>query len=234
MYRAPDGVSRFRTPKTALGRGTPLQGCPQDHLGIIHSPESGYTEGEWLRVALLKRVRVAWTSWPGGPGVSTFHFETEQAPPLADLRSLFATIANYLPSGIVLQVENVGQTIDSTTGKAVAGWSAATVAPITASGGVNYAQPCGAYIQWKSGAFINGREVRGKTFLVPLASAWYDAEGTVHPTAKNAIDGALTTYRVAGGSVQRIFSRATQGVTTINAATVVDKCVVMTSRRAGG
>lgn len=185
-------------------------------------------------MALLKRVRISWTKWPGGPGVSTLLFETEQAPPLADVRSLFATIGNYVASGVELQVENVGQTIDTTTGKAVAGWSAAAQTAIACSGGVNYAQPCGAYISWRSGAFINGREVRGKTFLVPLSSAWYDAEGTIHPTAVNAINTALTTFRVAGGSVQRIFSRGAAAVSPVSSSFLVDKAVVLTSRRAGG
>ena len=183
-------------------------------------------------MAELKRVRVGWSGWPGGPGVSTFHFQTDATPPLADLRTLFAQIANYVASGIVLQVENVGQVIESTTMKAVAGWTGPVQAPLTASGGVNFAAPCGGYIQWKSGVFVGGRESRGKTFMVPLATAWYDAQGTIHPTAKTAIDGAVTTFLAAGGSAMRIVNRGQFGFTSVSSGSVVDRAVVLTSRRA--
>ena len=199
---------------------------------MIHRSEPAYTERSGHRMAELKRVRVSWTGWPGGPGVSTFHYETPNAPPLADLRTLFGVIAQYVKSGIVLQVENVGQVIESTTMKAVAGWSAGVQTPLTASGGVNFAAPCGGYIQWKSGVFVGGRESRGKTFMVPLSSSWYDAEGTIHPTCKTAIDGAIATYLAAGGSVQRIVNRKEFGFTSVSSGSVVDRAVVLTSRRA--
>jgi len=224
-------VSGFRNPQDCARVWHAAPGCPQDHRGTVHSPSPGYTDRKAASVPDLKRVRVAWTGWAGGPGVSTFFFETEQAPPLADLRTLMAVCAQYIASPVVLQVENTGQTIDSSTGKAVAGWSGPTVAPIQCSGGVNYSSLSGGYIQWKTGAFTNGRESRGKTFLVPLSTSWYDAEGTVHPTTINAVNNALTAWLATGGQAQRVWSKVTAGFASVSSAKLVDKAVVLTSRR---
>lgn len=180
----------------------------------------------------LKRVRVAWTGWVGGPGVSTFLFETEQAPPLADLRTMFAAWAPIIPSGITLTIEPTGQVISSTTGKGVSAWAATAPTPIGCTGTGGYAAPAGAYVSWRTGAFINGREVRGKTFIVPLVAGAYDAAGTILDQNRTVVENAAKTFIAAGGSTMRVFSRRDFGVANVTDAKVPDKVVIMTSRRA--
>jgi len=121
--------------------------------------------------------------------------------------------------------------IDTATGKAVSGWSAPAVLSITGSGGTSYSGPSGGVITWKSGSFLNGREMRGRTFLVPLATVCYDTTGTLATANVNAMKTAINTFLAAGGSAMRLYSRRSAADAAVTSGDLVDKAVVLRSRR---
>ena len=180
----------------------------------------------------LKRVRVGWSGWAGGPGVSTFLFESAGAPPLVDLRTMYAAWAPIIPTGITLQIENTGQTIASETGQAVGAWSAGAQTAIACTGAGGYAAPAGCYVSWRTGVFLGGREIRGKTFIVPLVAGAYDGTGTILDQNRQAVENAAKAFIATGGSTMRIYNRSQFGFGGVTSATVPDKVVVLTSRRA--
>lgn len=182
-------------------------------------------------MATLHRVRVAWSGWPGGPGVSTFYFDPASAPPLAALKTLYTSVAGICATGIVFTFENAGQDVDVSTGQAVGSWTAPSVTNAIGSGSTAYAGPAGGMISWRSGVFLGGRQIVGKTFLVPLGSNAYDTDGSVGNATVNAMNTALSTFLSSAGSL-RLWSRKNQAAVSVASAVMVDKAVVMRSRRA--
>lgn len=181
----------------------------------------------------ISRVRVGWSGWSGGPGVSTFY---TAAPPtsaqLAAIRGLFSTLQAGIPVGIVTQVENTGQQIDTVTGKAVDVWTAGAQAAVNGTAAGAYAAPCGVMIRWNTGAFTNGRLLRGKTFFVPIAATAYSTDGTLDSAYVANVQTGINTFitNMSGGLA--VYSRRYQTSITATSGTLMDKAVVLTSRRA--
>lgn len=178
------------------------------------------------------RVRVAWSGWPGGPGVSTFYANAGQVPNLTALRTLWAAMTGAIPGGFTTQIENTGQTVDLATGQAIGTWSTGTVGAVGGGGTGGYAAPCGAVIQWKTGQFVNGREVRGKTFLVPLPANAYDGDGTLTPTLVSSLQTAVNTFVTSVAGSYLVWSRKGAVGHPITSGVVRDRAMVLTSRRA--
>lgn len=178
----------------------------------------------------LCRVRTVWTGWPGAPGVSTMLFDAAATPPLTAVSGFWTAVRSLLPSAITLQVEGTGQTLDPLTGKANGNWTGTAPAPVQGFGGPKYAGPSGAMVSWRTGAFIDGREVRGKTFLVPGSIDDYDSDGTIDPTKLGLLQTAATALASSSNALT-ILSRATGGTAKVTSAVAVDKVVVLRSRR---
>lgn len=183
-------------------------------------------------MVLISRVRVGWSGWAGAPGVSTFY---TAAPPtgaqLTAIKTLFFNLSNLIPSGIITQVENSGQQIDTATGKAVDTWTAAAVTSSVGTGGGNYSGPCGGMIRWNTGVFTSGRLLRGKTFLVPLTAGAYDGSGTITDSSVATANAQIATFITAMSGGLAIYSRRYLTSTTATSGALQDKAVVLRSRR---
>lgn len=147
----------------------------------------------------LSRVRVAWQNWPGAPGVSTFFYGTTAGslPTQAQIdgiRTFFNALSVYIPSGLTIQVPSSGDRINWIDGKLVDTWSVPTTpAVVTGTGAGNYAGNAGAVIHWLTADVVNGKRVRGRTFMVPIVSTAFDSAGSLSSTFINALNGAGTT-----------------------------------------
>ncbi len=144
----------------------------------------------------LYRVRTAWTGGPGGGLLSTHYFESLGGTAAAAntavgalWTALASTISNTLTArteaAVFLIDENTGQPtgIDAVTPITVAGGSAADPLPYTSQ----------AVIQWRTGTFIGGRELRGRTFVPGMT------EG--NNTAGVPIAGFQTTVNAAAAAL---------------------------------
>lgn len=134
----------------------------------------------------LHRLVLSW-SGPGvvGAAATVLHFDgtEEAAPPVANVRAAFDSAKLVLPAGVTISFPSAGDTIDDKTGALQGVWSGPAVTPVV---GTNPASPMagvGACITWTTGGIVNGskgpRKLRGRTFIVPLASAACDAQGTL-------------------------------------------------------
>jgi len=187
----------------------------------------------------LGRIRVDWSGIPTGPGVSTFYAAATQpstALDLAPLRQfLFATMGGYLPTGISINFPVVGDVINESTGLIEGTWTAPAQSVIPGSLSGNYSAASGAVVSWRTIGIVNGRRVRGRTFLVPLASAAYDATGTLATNFRDAALAAAATLIAAPGLKLAVWHRPVNGVGgagfQLAAATMTDKAMILTSRR---
>lgn len=146
----------------------------------------------------LSRVSAAWQGWPGAPGVSQMYYGTA----LGDLptqnnidaiRTFFNSLAFLLPVGLTITVPRSGDRINQTDGKIIGAWEV-PVAPavVTGTAAGNYAGNAGAVIHWLTTVVVNGRRVRGRTFLVPLAASAYDASGSLSQATQTALQNAAS------------------------------------------
>ena len=177
------------------------------------------------------RVRIAWAGWPGAPGVTTLFTNVLGGPNLAAIRTFIDGLKVYIPAGITLQIENSGQIIDTTTGKATSAWSGATQTVVTGTGTGGWAAPAGLLIHWKTGVFVNGREMRGRSFFVPVVSSTFTTDGTVNNTDVVNWRNAATAFITAMGGTLETSHRKTGAIAPVLTASVPDKAVVLTSRR---
>lgn len=185
----------------------------------------------------LHRVRATWKGWLGAPGVSTFYFPSTAAPPIDAVRTFFESIKGILPTGITVQVENTGATIDEATGHLTGTWTAAAQAVVTATGTGSYLTTTGVMIRWQTQAIHGRRMLAGKTFLVPVTAQTLAADGRVAAIPAQTVRTAATT--LVGGGQMAVWGRpSAPGKGTLvgsqapaTAAVVTDLPVVLRSRR---
>ena len=129
-------------------------------------------------MSVLQRQRVVWSGFPGGPGISTFYFG-DAALSQSSLRNFFANLAPFIPIDVSMTVEAGGDTIEAETGALVGVWAGAAAVGVSGSGTGSYAAPAGASITWTTGGILDGRRLRGRTFLVPMVSSSFEGDGSL-------------------------------------------------------
>lgn len=192
----------------------------------------------------LNRVRVAWTNFPGAPGVSTFYLDaatTNTAP----LQAFFNSIKDLFPNTLTIQVPNAGDQIDSATNKITGAWVGSGGGTSSSIATANpYSGTSGAMVRWLTNAVLNGRRLSGRTYLVPMNQTQYANDGSLSGTCQTTITTAATTLITAYAGALNIYGPPRDAGTTgpgdpgkaaitspVIAAIVPDLAVVMRSRR---
>lgn len=182
------------------------------------------------------KIPVVWDGLAGLPGLSIFHSTTAQAPTLVSaLVTFFTAIKGQFPTGLTWQIPSSGDTFDDQTGTLTGTWTGGSGSTVAASGGSTvYAAGTGAYVRWDTGAVINGRRVKGRTFLCPILGATFDTNGTLQNATVAAWQTAVNT--LVSSSTLRVWHRPPPGGNTgiavlVTAGTVPDKVTSLRSRR---
>jgi hypothetical protein len=185
----------------------------------------------------MNRVSVTWQSWPGAPGVTQLYLTGGIVQANVDaIRAFFQAFVGSLPSGLVIQVPASGDTIDDATGNINGAWSVATTpSNVTGTGAGAYAGNAGAVIHWLTGDVVNGRRVRGRTFVVPIIGTAYDAAGSLSSTTLTTLQTAANGLVTAIDPNFAVWHRPTQFAVgsshSIISARVPDLAVSLRSRR---
>lgn len=178
----------------------------------------------------LNVIRVTWTGINGMPGVSTFYREGDVTSFTPKLTTFFGSIANYVPSGITWSVPSSGVVIDSATGLAKASWIGPVQTPVTSSATGGYAGPGGAVIQYETGLFLEGRRLRGKTFVVPINGTNFGTNGQLTSGCITALTNAATTMSTGAAGLS-VYSRMHKVVGAVTSAKCLTKVGVLRTRR---
>ena len=158
----------------------------------------------------------------------------DTATAVESLHTFWGAIQALIPADVDLQVENAGDIIEDTTGALTGAWTATPVAVVSGSSGDRYAAPAGAVVNWLTETIGGGRRLRGRTFLVPLASGRFQNDGSVDDDGRVIIQEAATALIAEQSASFVIWHRGTgsngsDGLVT--AARVSDMVAVLTSRR---
>jgi hypothetical protein len=192
----------------------------------------------------LNRVRVAWSNFPGSPGLSTFYL-TGTTTNVGPLLTWANAIVPLVPTGLTLTVPNGGDVIDSGTNQITGAWTGSgggTATSVAATG--NYSGTSGALIRWTTGAVLNGRRLSGRTYIVPLNNNQYDNVGSLAGSTITALQTASNTMIASFASAMQIYGPPRDADPSIPGdlgkaaitspallAIVPDLAVVMRSRR---
>jgi len=200
----------------------------------------------------LYRVRTRWTGFSGAPGYTILHFRDFNSPDPGNgdgsvegataavnrVQTFFGSIAQTLPNTVTVDVEREVDVIDDSDGSLVESYGATEGGPVQGTGGATYAAPVGAVVNWRTGAVRNGRRLRGRTFLVPLAGSNFNASGVLIPAVQTILQNAANALASTGGTPDLfVFGRpssqaASDGISSVvTSATVPSLAAILSSRR---
>jgi hypothetical protein len=155
---------------------------------------------------MVFQYRALWST-TGGAGYSVFHARTltgagqGTAQSFADgVAALFAAISGTtMPSDVTISYDGEVVDLDTSTGELQAVYAVTPPASktFTATGG--YAAPAGGRIDWTTEAIVNGRRLRGRTYIVPLASTNFEADGSITAGAITTLSNGANAYLTAAG-----------------------------------
>lgn len=185
----------------------------------------------------IRRLRVAWSGTQlVGPGLSTF-YDRQLSPAtfVASVVAFFTALQSRAPVGITWTVPGSGDLINEGTGQITGGWSEGGAADVLSSGAGTFAQGVGARIAWDTGGVVAGRHVRGSTYVVPLTSGQYGANGLLTEANRAALETAADNLVAAMAGDLVVWSRPAPGrlgtAHPVTDAVVTNRVSTVRSRR---
>lgn len=198
-------------------------------------------------MAQILKCTINWTGFNGAPGYTNLFFrDFTEGPVDQAMADGAATKADtwlgawddYLPASVAVQVSPTMEAIEETTGELQSYFTVAAKPLRQGAGTGAYSAASGAVVNWYTNGIRNGRRIRGRTFMVPIAGNGLDTAGTLNDTARAAWTTATTALTSATGSGDLgVWSRpsapgAADGVWYfVSAFTIPDKVAVLRSRR---
>lgn len=183
-----------------------------------------------------------WSGFTGAPGYSAFHFAgggglISDAQQVADrVGGAIGALQGVLPDDVRVAVEDEVERLDSDSGELLGAESIDPPSAFVGAGGSNFSAASGAVINWRTQDYRFGRRIRGRTFIVPLASAVYDSEGTLSSSALENLRDFGDRITVGDfDSEYGVWSRPRDGsggvFATVTGYSVPDMAAVLRSRR---
>lgn len=184
------------------------------------------------------RWTVNWTGFAGSPGYS--HFITggvndggDTALQLPVIRSFLSAWSADLPDDVALSIEPTQQELDDNTGDIIGTDSRDTGSAIAGTNVGSYSAAGGVVVIWHTGQYRNGREVRGRTFMVPTASSIYSASTGAPSSAKVSSYSTVATD-MATDMPGGLFIESGTGIprfVVVTGGTLSPRAAVLRSRR---
>ena len=181
-------------------------------------------------MAVLSQAQVSWSGFAGAPGVSTFYWLESDGVQLSDLHTFIDGIKSAFPTGVTAKFPSTGVNIDETSGDVVGVWNATAPADVVGAVPGSYSVATGLCFSWKTGVYTGGRQLRGKTFIVPCAPVVFGSNGLVVPSTITAFE-AQAAVLYAGTKPIRVYSRKNHTSAGVVDSDVSPKPAVLRSRR---
>lgn len=180
------------------------------------------------------RVTTSMVGLGGGPFYSQMHFagETQGAADAAAdaVWDFWQAIFTSQAAGLTLTVEPEVIQFDLSTGAPETVY-ATSEAPMTSSGGGD-ALPWGTQglIRWRTGAFLGGRELRGRTFI-PALTEGHNTAGRPAAALITILNNAAAALIADGASELMVYSPTKSAIATVVTGTGWSEWAQLRSRR---
>lgn len=153
------------------------------------------------------------------------------------IRTFLTSAFQRMPNGIQATFPSSVDQFDETDGTLTSTLGLTPLSTLTSTvTAASYAGSAGALVRWVTGDFVNHKRVQGRTYLVPLAGAAYDNDGSILTAAVTALQAAGAAMIASFGSDLKVWHRPSPGgsngsAKTVNSCVVPDVAVVLRSRR---
>lgn len=144
----------------------------------------------------IHRITTVWTGFQGAPGYSNFFFTGDGSGGQAEesrnrVLAFWNAMNDLLPADVSILTEGEAAVIDEQTGQ-IDGYEMVVQDPGAGSGQdqLGYSAASGAVVTWTTAGVVNGRRVRGRTFLVPLGGGAYQNDGSLTGSAVSMLNDA--------------------------------------------
>jgi len=197
-------------------------------------------------MTVLKRYRVAMWGGQIGSGVMTF-YGLETADLQGPIDALLASVKTKMPNAVHMQIEAGGDLFNDTDGELTGAWVGTTNTDHVGGEAGAYAAPAGVVLTWLTDAVLDGRRLKGRNYIVPLAASSYQADGTIADDNMTYFRTAAAVYSSAVADEGVVWHRPRKAVAAdgsrpaitardgghalITGTSVKDKVAVLTSRR---
>lgn len=190
----------------------------------------------------ILRITAQWLGFRGAPGYSNFFFQGQSADEenaaahALAVRTFLNEAATYMPNDVTINIQPTAANVDELNGQVIGEVDFEAPQSVTGQTAGGYSAASGAVVNWNTSSFANGRRVRGRTFLVPLSSDAYDANGDLGTGALNIIRTAANALVANPGPVPMVvWSRPRAGsggsISPVTSASVPDLGAILRSRR---
>jgi hypothetical protein len=142
------------------------------------------------------QYRVNWSGTTGGAGVSVFNARWSvgslgSLQPFADaVRVFFDSLKAIVPNEVSWTFPAEVQEFDTSSGQLKSVHAVTAPASVSATSSGSFAHASGARIDWHTPAIVNGRRLRGRTYMVPLVNTSFGPDGLVTTTARTTLTNA--------------------------------------------
>lgn len=183
----------------------------------------------------LLRVRCTWNGAVPGGGVSTFYTDDTVGLDVSSLKTFFTALAPQLPSELTINIPNGCDTIDMASGRLTGHVALSGGGNVAGSGNSAYSAGVGAFVNWYTDFVRNGRLLRGRTFVAPLAQGYASVDGTLNDGVKSIIDAAA--LGLVSHTLWQVYHRPPKGTFVggtahlITSAQTVDRVTALKTRR---
>lgn len=149
----------------------------------------------------LREIRTAWTGPQGLSMLTVMYFEAPSvtvATQRAALSVFWQAVRADISSQYTYTIETAGRIIEDSSGELVGSWSEPT--PYSAPGsaaGQPVPDASQVLLRWGTGQVVNGRFLKGRTF-VPGLAVNFTSNGNVTPAVAAGIDTAQLAFVGAG------------------------------------
>jgi hypothetical protein len=182
----------------------------------------------------MYRVRTVFTGPAGAPWLSTFYFlptsgmTAQQA--VAATGAFWTTCKAHMVNTCSFATEPEVATLSPVTGEALSSTATTPVTGTGTSGGEAAPWATQGLIRWRTGTFIGGREIRGRTFI-PGVTEGDNVAGVPGASYITDIGAAAATLIASATSDISIWSRKNGQNYAVSSATVWPSWAVLRSRR---
>lgn len=177
------------------------------------------------------RLRLNWTGASSGFSILHFAGTLSGAQDAADAAALWwDEINDRFPTTQAMRVDPEVAEINEATGQTTGTTSVTTAAIAGTTGTTQVPQASMVLMRWRTGQFVGGREIRGRTFIPGLSLGELTAGGEVRQQALDDFNGAVTQLTSAEPQFV-IYSPTTGGSASVTSGDCWVELAVMRSRR---
>lgn len=181
----------------------------------------------------LYRVRTVFTGIAGTPYLSTMYFRTidgtaQQA--VNAVGAFWGAVDGQMHTDLLWDTDSDVEVISDATGQIVSVQSTTPVSGGGALSGDILPPATQALIRWRTGSFVGGREIRGKTFIPGLTET-AATSGQVTTATLTAFETAAATLQGTANANLVVYSRANNTHAEVVSSSCWAQFAVLRSRR---